>query len=131
MNRMKFFLPSILLWLMSSGCEKDLLVNQDGNLVPKTVDQDPSLPSIFINGTQLHAETFGNSDGPMLLVLHGGPGADYRYLVNRKEFANHRYSVVCYDQRGSGLSKRESKESYGIQVMFDDLGGVIAHYRTS
>ncbi len=131
MNHTKFFLPAILLWLMLSGCEKELLVNQDGNLVPKTVDQDPSLPSIIINGTQFHAETSGNPDSTMLMVLHGGPGADYRYLLNCRQFADSGYYVVFYDQRGSGLSKRESKDSYTIQIMFDDLNAVIAHYRTS
>jgi proline iminopeptidase len=131
MNRTKLFLPAIIVWLMLSGCQKELLVNQDGNLVPKTVDQDVMLHSIFINGTQLHAETFGNPDSPMLVILHGGPGADYRYLLNCEEFAEHGYYVIFYDQRGSGLSKRESKGSYTLQLMFDDLSGIIAHYRTS
>jgi len=131
MKHIRLILPAIMLWLMSSGCQKELLINDDGNLVPKTVDKDPSIPSISLNGTQLHAETFGNPDSSMLVVLHGGPGADYRYLLNCKEFADHGYYVVFYDQRGSGLSKRESKDSYTIQVMFDDLSAVIAHYRTS
>lgn len=131
MNRTKFFLPALLLGLFFSGCQKELLINEDGNLVPKTVEEDSSLPSLFINGTQLHAEAFGNPDSTMVVVLHGGPGADYRYLLNCKEFADSGYYVVFYDQRGSGLSKREPKDSYNIQLMFDDLKAVIAHYRTS
>ena len=131
MKTTKLILPAIMLWLMVSGCEKELLVNDDGNLVPKTVDQDPTLPSIFINGTQLHSEAVGNPDSPMLVILHGGPGSDYRYLLNCRQFAENGYYVVFYDQRGSGLSKRESKDSYSIHIMLDDLTGVIAHYRTS
>jgi proline iminopeptidase len=131
MNRTIIFLSATLLWLFASGCEKELLIGDDGNLVPKTVEQDPSLPSISINGTLVHAESFGNPDSAMIVVLHGGPGGDYRYLLNCKEFADEGYYVVFYDQRGSGLSKREPKDSYSIEVMLDDLAAVIAHYRTS
>ena len=114
-----------------SACEKgELDPNQPGNLVPLTVDQNPALPSIAVNGTQLHAEAFGDPNAPLLIILHGGPGNDYRYLSNCKEFANEGYRVVFYDQRGSGLSKRHPQDSYSIQVMLDDLEAVIDHYRT-
>jgi len=101
-----------------------------GVLVPKTVDEDPSLPSIFVNGTQLHSETFGNPNDPMLVVLHGGPGGDYRYMLNCSKFSADGFFVVFYDQRGSGLSKRLAKETYtSIQIFTDELGGVIKYYR--
>lgn len=113
------------------GCSKELDPAESGLLVPKTVDQDPSLPSISVNGSQFHAETFGHPDSAMVVVLHGGPGADYRYLLNCKDLAGQGYYVVFYDQRGSGLSKRHPKSSYSIQIMLDDLTAVIAHYRKS
>ena len=52
-----------------SACKKEIDMEAPGNLVPKTVDQDPTLPSISVNGTQLHAETFGNRDSAMVVVL--------------------------------------------------------------
>ncbi|MFB9077805.1 alpha/beta hydrolase [Flavobacterium procerum] len=113
------------------GCETENDINQIGNLVPKTVDQDSSLPSIPINGTQLHVETFGNPNDPMVVFLHGGPGADYRNALNVKELAKDGFYVVFYDQRGSGLSKRHDKNTYSIQLVLDDLTSVIAHYKTS
>lgn len=119
---------SIFLFL---GCEEEKYIDQPGNLVPKTVDQDLSLPSISINGTQLHAEVFGNPDNPMLVFLHGGPGSDYRSSLNSKQLADDGYYVIFYDQRGSGLSKRHGQNSYSIQLVLDDLTQVIAHYRTS
>jgi proline iminopeptidase len=64
------------------GCEKELKTTDPGNLVPRTVDQDPSLPSIIVNGTQLHTEAFGNPADPMVVFLHGGPGSDYRNALN-------------------------------------------------
>jgi len=116
--------------ILLTGCElKDPM--EPGTLVPKTVDEDPSLPSIVVNGTQLHSESYGDPNNPMVVVIHGGPGSDYRSLLNCKNLANDGYFVIFYDQRGSGLSKRESKSVYTSQIMYDDLSGVIAHYRTS
>ena len=114
-----------------AACDKELNVNEPGNLVPKTVMEDPSLPAISVNNTRLHAETFGNADSPMVVVLHGGPGADYRSLLNCKTLANDGFFVVFYDQRGSGLSQRHEKKTYSIQLMLDDLTSVIQHYRRS
>jgi proline iminopeptidase len=115
-----------------SGCDYDgYEPNDPGRLVPKTVDEDASLPSITVAGTQLHAETWGDPLNPILIVLHGGPGADYRYLLNCKEFAAQGYFVVFYDQRGSGLSKRHPKSTYTLKTPEDDLGAVIRYYRRS
>jgi len=36
--------------------------------VPATVDQDPSLPSITINGYTYHGETYGDPTNPNLLL---------------------------------------------------------------
>jgi proline iminopeptidase len=100
-----------------------------GLLVPLTVDEDPTLPSIAVNGTQLHSEAFGNPTDPMIVVLHGGPGGDYRSLLNCSRFSQDGFFVVFYDQRGSGLSRRHGKEVFTIQQFIDDLDAVIGHYR--
>ncbi len=117
--------------ILFSACEKENSIDEPGNLVPKTVDQDSSLPSISVNGTQFHAETFGNPNDPMVVFLHGGPGADYRNGLNAKQLADNGYYMVFFDQRGSGLSKRHDQVSYSFQLILDDLTAVIAHYRTS
>lgn len=106
-------------------------MSEPGNLVPKTVDQDPAQSSIYVNGTLLHAETYGNQNDPMIIFMHGGPGADYRNGTNVKQLAADGYFVIFYDQRGSGLSKRHSRDTYSIQLMLDDLTALVAHYRTS
>lgn len=126
-----FLLAVAITSILFVGCKKDKNMNEAGNLVPETVDNDPSLPSILINGTQLHAETFGSRDSAMVVFLHGGPGSDYRNGLNAKQLADNGYYVVFYDQRGSGLSKRHRRDSYSIQLMLDDITAVINHYRTS
>lgn len=103
-----------------------------GLLVPMTVDENLSLPSIFVNGTLLHSESFGNPQNPMIVVIHGGPGGDYRSLLGVKAFADEGFYVVFYDQRGTGLSQRVAKSQFtnnGVQLMVDDLDAVIEHYR--
>src|SRR4051812_5399745 len=126
------FLSMILIAAITvTACKKELKVNEPGNLVPKTVTEDASIPAIDVNGTRLHAETFGNATDPMVIMLHGGPGADYRSMLNAKALANDGYFLVFYDQRGSGLSRRENKSSYSLQIMLDDLTAVISHYRKS
>jgi len=125
------FLVAALLF-MSCGKED---MTEPGALVPRTVDQDQSLPSIIVNGTMLHAEAAGDPSDPMVVVLHGGPGGDYRSMTSAKSLADKHYYVVFYDQRGTGLSKREDKavfEQEGtIDLYIADLDAVIRHFRTS
>lgn len=130
----KQIINAVILLLVIGGtwsCKKELNPNDPGALVPKTVIEDPNLPSIAVNGTLLHSEAFGNPADPMVVFLHGGPGCDYRNGMNVKNLVANKYYVVFYDQRGSGLSKRHPKDSYSIQVFLDDLAAVIQHYRTS
>lgn len=124
---------SVILLVFLFSCSKEL--HQPGNLVPKTVDEDPSLPAIVVNQSMLHSEAFGPSDSTLIICIHGGPGGDYRYLLNCKDLANNGYRVVFYDQRGSGLSQRFSGSTYGadvnsaMQILYNELSEVIRYYR--
>ena len=122
------FSLTILCLLAFMSCQKDLY--QPEALVPPTVMEDASLPSIEINGVRLHSMTFGDPSDPMLVVLHGGPGADFKSLLNFKDLADAGLYVVFYDQRGSGLSQRLDEDGFSaVQVYIDELEGVINHYR--
>ncbi|HEX5112625.1 MAG TPA: alpha/beta fold hydrolase [Saprospiraceae bacterium] len=122
-----------LLVLLLGACDNDLMDPlTPGALVPRTVAEDPTLPSLLINGNLLHVESFGNPSDPILVLLHGGPGGDYRSLLNAKDFAQQGYFVVFYDQRGTGLSERLDRSHFpDVQVMIDDLHAVIDHFQTS
>lgn len=118
--------------LLTLACSKKK--EEPRPLVPRTVDQDPSLPSVLINGRLLHSEAFGQAGNTLIVCLHGGPGADYRYLLNAKDLADYGYSVVFYDQVGSGLSQRFEEEYYKKlsieQIFVNELRGIIAKYKT-
>jgi proline iminopeptidase len=111
------------------GC---LSPDDPGNLVPKTVDDDPSLPSIAVNDTLLHAEAFGNPSAPMIVFLHGGPGGDYRGMLPYRVLADEGYYTVFWDNRGAGLSRRHPPSSYSdFGPYLEDLRQVIEHFTTS
>ena len=127
---MKNVILSICCLILLSSCGDTYEIAEDGILVPLTVIEDPSIPSIDINGVKLHSEAFGNPSDPMIIAIHGGPGADYRSLLNFKQLVEDGFYLVFYDQRGSGLSERLDKEAYSsVQVYIDELDGVVNHYR--
>ena len=102
-----------------------------GNLVPETVMEDPTLPAITVGNTRLHSEAFGDPSDPMIMVLHGGPGADYRALLSLAELADDGFYVVFWDQRGAGLSQRHDAATYSLHGYLEDLRLVIEHYSAS
>jgi len=95
--------------------------------VAQTVAQDASLPSITLEGVTFHAETFGEASNPVVIVVHGGPGGDYRYLLNLQELSDEFY-VVFYDQRGSGLSPRVDPSEITLDSSIEDLNRIVEHF---
>jgi proline iminopeptidase len=126
------WLPLGLAGLGAASC--DILEPGDpGNLVPPTVAEDASLPTIEMNGSLFHVETFGNPANPVIVFLHGGPGGDYRSMLRMAERHDgyslvDEYFVVCWDQRGAGLSKRHDKDLLTLDVYDNDLNTLIERY---
>ena len=65
---------------------------------------------------------------PKLLVLHGGPGADHRYMLPQMLHLGERYDLVFYDQRGGGLSKSDARIPITCQTHVEDLAAVVAEF---
>lgn len=103
------------------------ILTSGDHTVPATVDQDQSLPSITINGYTYHAETYGDPENPVVITLHGGPGSDYRSILNLQNLADE-YYVVFYDQRGGGLSPRVSPEEITLESTIADLDAIVEYY---
>jgi proline iminopeptidase len=95
--------------------------------VAETVAQDPSIPHITIDGVTFHAETFGDLTNPVVIVIHGGPGGDYRSLLDLQALSD-QYCVVFYDQRGAGLSPRVDPEEITLVSALADLDSIVDYY---
>lgn len=96
-------------------------------LPPPTLADDPSLPSIQLQGYPFHCLVFGKQHTHTLLILHGGPGGDSRYLLPLRELA-HSYRLVFYDQRGCGLSPRTSSRELHLPRYLRDLNAFVEHF---
>lgn len=95
--------------------------------VSKTIAQDPSIPSITLDDVTFHVETFGSDTNQIVIILHGGPGNDFKYLLDLKALSKN-YFVVFYDQRGTGLSPRVPAKELTKENMIKDLHSIVNHY---
>ncbi|MBF2054355.1 MAG: alpha/beta hydrolase [Candidatus Sericytochromatia bacterium] len=112
-----FCLPVLafaLLWFSSRGDYSQ----------QETVSSQPALPRIAFKDTTLHAETFGASHLPPVVVVHDGPGGDYRSLLPLKALSDQHF-ILFYDQRGSGLSERVADTELTLEQARQDLAAVI------
>ena len=108
----------ILFFLTTLGSE---------NKLPDTVLTTNALPRINLAQNLFHAETHGNKSHPVLILLHDGPGGDYRSLLPLKELAND-YFLVFYDQIGSGLSPRVADDKLSIDQALSNLNDFVEYY---
>ncbi len=97
------------------------------NTVPDTVATDSTIPHIEIDGVVFHAKTYGDPANPVVVVVHGGPGGNYGYLLNLHRLEDD-YFVVFYDQRGAGLSPRVAASELTLQSSIDDLHRIVTYY---
>lgn len=95
--------------------------------VPALVTQDSDLPAAEIGGYRLHLRLEEGPPGAgTVIVLHGGPGGDFRSLTALARLSDTR-SVVFYDQRGAGLSERVPASVLTLDGHLEELAAVIDH----
>ncbi|MBD3242132.1 MAG: alpha/beta fold hydrolase [Chitinivibrionales bacterium] len=86
---------------------------------------------VAINGTRLWLSVFGSSpDAPIVLFVHGGPGATETAFVRRFHAPlGERCLVATYDQRGAGKSYSRAvfRDSLTIGLYVQDLVAVARH----
>lgn len=91
--------------------------------------------TIEVNGDRQNIRIRAAERGlPVILFLHGGPGVCDRHLVlsNQSDLARY-YTMVCWDQRGSGKSYNRSikKQQLSVETYVDDAEAVIDYLRDS
>lgn len=102
-------------------------ISADPPRVLSTVSDDQSLPTLEVNGIRLHLETWGDPTRETVILLHGGPGNDYRHLLPLKTLGDE-YHLVFYDQRGAGLSQRVESSEISLDAFIGELDAVAAHF---
>ena len=63
-----------------------------------------------------------------LVVLHGGPGADHRYLLPQMLHLAREHDLLLYDQRGGGQSRAPNNEPIGWRDHVADLASVCREF---
>lgn len=83
---------------------------------------------IPVGNTTLFARAIGQ--GKPIIVLHGGPDFDQRYLLPDMDRLSNAFRLVYYDQRGRGRSAAGVKpEDVSLDSDLADLDKVRAYYR--
>ncbi|MBY6165975.1 alpha/beta hydrolase [Pseudooceanicola nitratireducens] len=122
---MRLFLRILLFLVLAFGLLfAGLYLTSDADPLPATVTDDPELPAVEIAGVRLHARQFGRSDEPAIIVLHGGPGGDFRSLLPLRALED-RWHLVFYDQRGAGLSERVAAEQLTLDHYVAELDAIV------
>ena len=84
---------------------------------------------VILNGDRQNIRIRAAKEGlPVILFLHGGPGVCDRHFVlkNQSRLAE-KYTMVCWDQRGSGksYSPKIQEEALSVETYVDDAEALI------
>ncbi|HEY5087668.1 MAG TPA: alpha/beta hydrolase, partial [Gemmatimonadaceae bacterium] len=71
---------------------------------------------------------YGRPDRPLLILLHGGPGADHRYLLPQMLHLGREYDLLLYDQRGGGRSRATDNSPISWRDHVADLASICLEF---
>ena len=83
---------------------------------------------VEVNGVRLFTRRVGS--GPLVVVLHGGPGAHHDYLLPQYDLLANRRELFYYDQRGGGQSPVSRDTPVGWREHVADLDALRLHLGT-
>src|SRR5438874_1268818 len=83
---------------------------------------------VEVNGVRLFTRPVGS--GPLVVVLHGGPGAHHDYLLPQYDLLANRRELFYYDQRGGGQSPVSRDTPVGWREHVADLDALRLHIGT-
>jgi len=82
---------------------------------------------IPVGNASLYVRDIGT--GPPIIVLHGGPDFDHRYLLPDLDRLSDAYRLLYYDQRGRGMSAEHVQpEDVTLASDVDDVDAVRRHF---
>ncbi len=77
------------------------------------------------DGTQLHAEEFGPSDGQTVVLAHGWTETLQYWIYVTRALTERGFRVVAYDLRGHGSSDAAAQGDYSIRRFGEDLEAIL------
>jgi pimeloyl-ACP methyl ester carboxylesterase len=77
------------------------------------------------HGNQLHADTFGPSDGPPIIFVHGGGQTRHSWHATAQTLAGLGWFTIALDQRGHGDSAWDTEGRYHYTDFAGDLEAVV------
>ena len=80
---------------------------------------------VSVGDARLYFEVFGQGRRPVLIGLHGGPGADGTKLRFQLARLQDSAQVIVPDQRGHGRSDRKSKQTWNLASWAADVHGLV------
>lgn len=79
------------------------------------------------NGMTLAADAWGNPQGPLVLLQHGGGQTRHAWKKAGEALGRAGYYAVAFDARGHGDSDWAADGVYGQDAMVDDLVALLEH----
>src|SRR5512142_266682 len=83
--------------------------------------------NLRVNGVDLFTRRIGT--GPLVVVLHGGPGAQHDYLLPQFDRLARGRTLFYYDQRGGGKSPVAREVPVGWREQVADLDALRTHLK--
>ncbi|MEO6864858.1 MAG: alpha/beta hydrolase [Gemmatimonadaceae bacterium] len=92
--------------------------------MPRTIPEPRESGLTITTPVPLYWVRYGQIGRPVLVALHGGPGADHRYLLPQMLHLAEQYDLILYDQRGGGRSRAPDNAPIGWLDHVADLGAI-------
>jgi pimeloyl-ACP methyl ester carboxylesterase len=112
----------IIVWIRINSTGKTTpFTDEKGNIIEGSIAE---IEKVNLNGIEQFLLIRGkNTEKPVLLMLHGGPGSPQVFMDKKynRELEDH-YIVVNWDQRGAGASYFEgiNSETLSIDLLIED-----------
>ena len=82
------------------------------------------MPYTKIENSNIYYKIYGQ--GYPLLIIHGGPGADHKYMLSLKKLSEH-YRLIYIDLRGNGKSKISNYNTLNFKYFTSDIENLRNH----
>jgi pimeloyl-ACP methyl ester carboxylesterase len=123
------FLYFSLAQLIFTSCFSRFVLNdKEINHYYSRKDYKPAFHFLNYEGRTIHYAEFGNSDKPLLLLIHGAPGAWYtwRNMIDL-DTIRHNFHVIAVDRHGYGKSNYGTFEP-DIQVQINLIQQILLQF---